>query len=93
MIVKSSASSGHCFNGRVERIGWSSVARDLRHSNLHIKPKGAPIFGDIGLATGRDLNSRQAFLRILPTRVEGATCVVRFVVLAIIEFDDIFLDD
>jgi hypothetical protein len=39
MIVRSGASSGHYFNGRVERIGWSGVARDLRHVDLHIKPK------------------------------------------------------
>jgi hypothetical protein len=77
----------------VERIGWSSVARDLRHVNLHIKPKRISIFGEVGLAAGRDLNSRQAFPRILPTLVEGAACVVRFVILAIVEFDDTFLDD
>jgi hypothetical protein len=29
----------------------------------------------------------------LSTRVEGAACVVRFVVLAVVEFDDILLDD
>jgi hypothetical protein len=52
MIVRSGASSGNCFNGRVERIGWSSVARDIRHVNLHKKPKRAPIFGEIGLQQG-----------------------------------------
>jgi hypothetical protein len=93
MFVRSSASSGHCFNGRVKRIGWSSVARDLRHVNLHIKPKRIPIFGEVGLAVGRDLNPRQAFSQILPTHVEGAACVMRFIKLAIVEFDDTFLDD
>jgi hypothetical protein len=29
----------------------------------------------------------------LPTRVEGTTRVVRLVVLAIVEFDDVFLND
>jgi hypothetical protein len=79
--------------GEQERIGWSSVARDLRHVNLHIKPKRTPIFGEIGLAAGCDLNSCQAFSQILPTCVEGTTCVVCFEILAVVEFDDIFLDD
>jgi hypothetical protein len=36
---------------------------------------------------------RKAFSRIFPTRVEGAACVVRFVVLVVVEFYDILLDD
>jgi hypothetical protein len=52
MIVRSGASSGHCFNGRVERIGWSSVAGDLRHVNLHINPKRISIFKEVGLVEG-----------------------------------------
>jgi hypothetical protein len=39
MIVRSGASSGNCFNRRVERIGRSSIDSDLGHVDLHIKPK------------------------------------------------------
>jgi hypothetical protein len=40
-----------------------------------------------------DLNSRQTFSRILSMCVEGTTRVVRLVVLTIVEFDDVFLND
>jgi hypothetical protein len=58
-----------------------------------MKPKRTPIFGEVGLAARRDLNSRQAFSRILPTCVEGTARVVRLVVLVVVEFDDVFLND
>jgi hypothetical protein len=45
------------------------------------------------LAAGRDLNSGQIFPRILPMRVLGTTCVVCFIILVVVKFDDIFLDD
>jgi hypothetical protein len=39
------------------------------------------------------MNSRKSFSRIFPTRVESAACVVRFVVLAVVKFHDVWLDD
>jgi hypothetical protein len=58
-----------------------------------MKLKRIPIFEEVGLAAGRDLNSRQTFSRILSMCVEGTTRVVRLVVLTIVEFDDVFLND
>jgi hypothetical protein len=93
MIIRSSASGSHHLYGGVERISRFGVARNLRHVNLHIKPKRTPIFGEVSIAARRDLNSGHTFSRILPTRVEGTTRVVRLVVLAVVEFDDVFLND
>jgi hypothetical protein len=83
MVVRGCASGSQCFNGRVERVSWSIVARNPGHVYLHIKPIRAPVFGEVGLAARRNLNSRKSFSRILPT------CVM----LAVIEFDDVRLDD
>jgi hypothetical protein len=74
-------------------VSWSTIARNLRHIHLHIEPEKTPIFGEISLAARCDLNSCKAFSRILLTRVEGATRIVCFVVLAIVKFEDIWLDD
>jgi hypothetical protein len=52
-----------------------------------------PIFGEVSLAARHNLDSCKSFSRILPTRVEGASSIVRFVVLAVIKFDDTWLDN
>jgi hypothetical protein len=93
MIVRGSVSSGQCFDGRAERVSWSIVARYLRHINLHIKLIRTPIFRKVGLAARRDLNSGETLSQILSTCVEGATRVVRLVVLTVIKFNDVFLNN
>jgi hypothetical protein len=70
-----------------------SYPENSRHVYLHIKPVRAPVFCEIGLATGRDLNSRDPFLRVLSTSVEGAACIVSLVKLTIAELDDVRHDD
>jgi hypothetical protein len=93
MIVRGSAGSGQCFNGRAKRVSWSAVTRNLRHVHLHIELVRTPIFREIGLAAWCDMNLCKPFSRILPMHVEGATCVVRFVVPTIVKFDDIWLNE
>jgi hypothetical protein len=40
-------------------IGWSGVARNFGHIDLHIEPTRTPIFGEVSLAAGCELNSGQ----------------------------------
>jgi hypothetical protein len=93
MIVRGSASGSQCFNGRAESVSWSIVARNFRHVHFHIKPIRAPVFGEVSLAARCNLNPRKSFSCILPMRVESAASVVCFVVLAVVKFDDVRLDD
>jgi hypothetical protein len=39
------------------------------------------------------MNSHKSFSCVLPVRVEGAARIVRFIVLSIIKFDDVRLND
>jgi hypothetical protein len=67
-------------------------SRNNRHVYLHIKPVGAPVFHEVGLAAGCNLNSCDPFSCVLSTGVEGATCIVSLVKLTIVELDDIWHD-
>jgi hypothetical protein len=74
-------------------MSWSIVARNRRHVHLDIKPVGAPVFHQVRFAAGRDLDSRKPLSRVLLASFESAAHVVRFVVLAVIELDNVLLDD
>jgi hypothetical protein len=74
-------------------VSWSIVSRNRRHIHLDVEPKRTPIFGEISFATWHDLNSCNSLPCILLTRVEGAARVVCFVVMPIVKFDDVRLDD
>jgi hypothetical protein len=50
-------------------MGRSFVPRNLRHVNLNIKPVRAPVVGEVGLAAGRDLNSRDPSSGVLSSGV------------------------
>jgi hypothetical protein len=93
MIVRGSVSSSQCLNGRTERVSWSIVARYLRHINFHVRPIRTPILRKVVLAARSDLNLGETLSRILSTCVEGATRVVRLVVLTVVKFNDVFLDN
>jgi hypothetical protein len=71
-------------------MSWSFVARNHRHVHLDVEPVRAPVLYKIRLAAGRDLNSRDPLSRILSTSVEGATRVVSFVKLTIVDLDNIW---
>jgi hypothetical protein len=71
-------------------MSWSFVARNRGHVHLDIEPVRTPVLYEICLAAGRDLNSCDSLSRILSTGVEGATCVVRFVKLTIVDLDNVW---
>jgi hypothetical protein len=74
-------------------MGRSFVPRNCRHVNLDIKPVRAPVFGEVGFATGRDLNSRDPFSSVLTPGVESTTHIVSFVELPTVDFDNIWHND
>jgi hypothetical protein len=71
-------------------MSWSFVARNCRHVHLNIEPVRTPVLREIRLTAGRDLNSRDPLSRILSAGVEGAACVVSFVISTIIDLDNIW---
>jgi hypothetical protein len=93
VIVLGGANSSQWFNRRGKKISWSVIARNRRHVYLHIKPVRAPIFREICLAAGRDLNSRKTLSCILLASIESATGVVSLVILTVVELDDVWHDD
>jgi hypothetical protein len=74
-------------------MGRSFVSRNRRHVNLDIEPIRAPVFGEICLAAGCDLDSCNPSSRVLSTAVESTACVVSFVELTVIDLNDIWHDD
>jgi hypothetical protein len=74
-------------------MSWSFIPRNRRHVNLDIEPKRAPIFDEVGFTAGRDLNSRDPSSGVLPSSVESTTCIVSFVELPVVDFNDIWHDD
>jgi hypothetical protein len=74
-------------------VRWTLIARNFRHVDLQVKPLRIPVVGEIGLAAGSDLNSRNPFSGVLAPGVEGTTCVLSFIVLPIIDLDNIGNDD
>jgi hypothetical protein len=74
-------------------VSWTRIARDFGHVDLQVKPVRIPVVGEIGLAAGSDLNSRNPFSGVLSPGVEGTTCVLSFIVLPVIDLDNIGSDD
>jgi hypothetical protein len=65
LIIRGSANSSQSFNGCRKGIGQSVVFRSSRHVYLHIKPVRTPIFCEVGLAAGCDLDSRESLPCVL----------------------------
>jgi hypothetical protein len=76
-----------------QRASWSFIARNLKHADLHVEPVRVPIIGQVGLAAGSDLNSRNPLLGVLVSSVESAACMLSFVILPVVDFDDVGNDD
>jgi hypothetical protein len=74
-------------------MSWPFVARNRIHIHLDIESVRAPVLCEVCLAAGRDLNSHDSLSRILSTGVEGATCVVSFVKLTVVDLDNIWHND
>jgi hypothetical protein len=71
-------------------MSWSFVARNCRHVHLDVEPVRTPVLSEISLTAGRDLNSRKSLSRILSAGVEGAAHAVSFVVLTIVDLDNVW---
>jgi hypothetical protein len=76
-----------------QRVSWSFIARNFRHVDLYVEPVRIAIIGQVGLAAGSDLNSSQPFSSVLASGVESATCMLSFVILPVVDFDDVGNDD
>jgi hypothetical protein len=93
VVVRSSANSSYRFDGRGERMSWSIVARNRRHVHFDVKPVGAPVFRQVRFAAGHNLDSRKPFPRVLPAGVESVARIVCFVVLTVVELDNVRHED
>jgi hypothetical protein len=71
-------------------MSWSFVARNCRHVHLDVEPVRTPVFRGIRLTAWRDLNSRDSLSHVLLMGVEGAAHVVSFVILTIVDLDNIW---
>jgi hypothetical protein len=72
-----------------QRVSWSFIARNFRHVDLHIEPVQILVISEVGLAAGSDLNSRNPFSGVLASGVKGATCMLSFVELPVVNLDDV----
>jgi hypothetical protein len=70
-------------------MGRSLVPRNCRLVNLDVKPVRAPVFGEVGFATERDLNSCDPSSGVLTSGVESTTRIVSFVELPVVDFDNV----
>jgi hypothetical protein len=70
-------------------MSQSFVARDCRHVNFDVEPIQAPAFCEICFAARCDLNSRDPSSRVPPTSVEGATCIMSFIELAVVDLNNV----
>jgi hypothetical protein len=93
MIELSSIHSSQGFDRAGQRASRSFVARNIRHVNLHVEPIRVPIIGQVGLAAGSNLNSRNPFSGVLSPGVESAACMLSFVILPVVDFDDVGNND
>jgi hypothetical protein len=71
-------------------MSWSFVTKNHRHVHLDVEPVQTPVLREIRLAAGCDLNSRDSLSRVLTTGVEGAACVVSFVILTVVDLDNVW---
>jgi hypothetical protein len=93
MVEFSSIHSSQGFDRTRQRTSWSFVARNLRHVNLHIEPVRVPIVSQVGLAARSDLNSCNTFSDVLTMGVESTACMLGFVKLPVVDFDNIEHND
>jgi hypothetical protein len=93
MVEFSSIHSKQGFDRAEQRTSWPFVAWNLRHVDLHIEPARVPIISQVGLAARSDLNSRNPFSGVLSSGVESAACMLSFVILPVVDFDDIGNND
>jgi hypothetical protein len=93
MVEFSSSYSSQGFDRARQRASWSFVARNLRHVNLDVEPVRVPIISQVGLAVGSDLNSRNPLSGVLSSGVESAACMLSFVILPVVDFDDVGNND
>jgi hypothetical protein len=71
-------------------MSWPFIARNCRYVHLDVEPVRTLVLREICLVAGRDLNSRDSLSRILSASIEGATRVVSFVELAIVDLDNVW---
>jgi hypothetical protein len=71
----------------------SFLSRNRGHVNLDIEPIRAPVFGEISLAAGCNLDSCNPSSRVFSTGVESTARVVSFVELTVINPNDVEHDD
>jgi hypothetical protein len=93
MVKFSSVHSSQGFDRRRQRMGRSFVSRNFRHVNLDIEPVRALVVSQVGLAAGRDLNSRDPSSGVLSLGVESTTRMVSFVKLPVVDFDNVGHND
>jgi hypothetical protein len=74
-------------------MGRSFISRNLRHVNIDIEPIRVPVVSQVGLAAGRDLNSRDPPSSVLSPGVESPTRLVSFVKLPVFDFDNVGHND
>jgi hypothetical protein len=74
-------------------MGRSFISRNLTHISLDIEPVRALVVSQVGLAAGRDLNSRDPSSGVLSSGVESTTRIVSFVELPIVDFDNVGHND
>jgi hypothetical protein len=89
MVEFSSVHSSQGFDRTRQRMGWSFVSRNPRHVNLHIEPVRVTVVSQVGLAAGRDLNSRDPSTDVLSSGVESTTRMLSFVKLPVVDFDNV----
>jgi hypothetical protein len=70
-------------------MGRSFVSRNLGHVSLDVKPVRVPIVSQITFATGRGLNLRDPSSGVLSSGVESTTCIVSFIELPVVDFDNV----
>jgi hypothetical protein len=66
----------------------AGVAENFGHVDLQIEPVRVPVFGEVRLAAGSNLDSGDPLSGILAMGVEGTTCVLSVIELAIAALDN-----
>jgi hypothetical protein len=85
--------SSQGLNRRGQKMSRSFVSRNRGHFNLDIEPIRAPVFSEVRLAAGCNLDSCNSSSRVLSTGVESTTRVVSFVELTVVDLNDVEHDD
>jgi hypothetical protein len=93
MVKFSSVHSSQGLDMRRQRMGWSFISRNIRHVNLDIEPVRVPVVSQVGLAAGRDMNSRDPPSGVLSSGVESTTHMMSFVKLPVVDFDNVEHND